>query len=119
MGWHLHSKYPHAGTDGFFANLVSLEGARAIIAAFHGTEFIQSSLYAYIFDGHGKDSRSNKYAYFAGLLEAYLLKTVTRPDEHWFLRGEKFVVGHALLYLFNEHWLRHDGPSRNAVMICI
>ena len=118
MGWHLHSKYPH-GTDGFFANLVSLEGARAIIAAFHGTEFIQSSLYAYIFDGHARDSRSNKYAYFAGLLEAYLLKTVTRPDEHWFLRGEKFLVGHALLYLFNEHWLRYDGPSRNAVMICI
>lgn len=118
MGWHLHSKYPH-GTEGFFANLVSLEGARAIIAAFHGTEFIQSSLYAYIFDAHARDLRSNRYEYFAGLLETYLLKTVTRADDKWFLRGNKFLVGHALLYLFNEHWLRYDGPSRNAVMICI
>ena len=118
MGWHLHSKYPH-GTEGFFANLVSLEGARAIIAAFHGTEFIQSSLYAYIFDAHARDLRSNRYEYFAGLLETYLLKTVTRADEKWFLRGNKLLVGHALLYLFNEHWLRYDGPSRNSVMICI
>jgi hypothetical protein len=89
-----------------FSNLSSLEGAKAFINSFCYYSFVEQSILTYIFEGYAQDVRLNRWEYFTGVVEAFLLKmvSVNRCVAAWYKRGDEFLIGHAMLYLLELMW---------------
>ena len=78
---------------------------------------LQKSVLTDTFEGYAQDVRLNRWEYFTGVVEAFLLKAVKRYGVAWYKRGDESLIGHAsMLYLISQNSYE---PKCNHVIDCL